>query len=100
MAKPANDGLRVVIFQEGDAWIAQGLEHDICAQGSDLSVLRERFVATLEAELDHAREQGKQTLEHIGPAPDHFFQMWKERSSFSEKLGGNDDGQVELALCA
>jgi hypothetical protein len=96
----ASDSLRVVIFQEGDIWIAQALEHDICAQGSDLDVVKERFVATMEAELDHAREQGKASLDHIPQAPDHFFQMWKERSSFSEKLEGNDDGQVELALCA
>jgi hypothetical protein len=99
MVKAENDTLRVVIFQEGDIWIAQGLEHDICAQGSDLDALRGRFVATLQAEIDHAREQGKRSLKDIGPAPEHFFQMWEERSSFSSKLG-NSDGQVELALCA
>jgi hypothetical protein len=99
MSESGKESLRVVVFQEGDAWIAQGLEHDIAAQGSDLEAVRERFVATFAAEQRQAREQGKQTLD-IAPAPEHFFQMWEERSSFSAKLDGGNDSQVELALCA
>lgn len=97
MARTAS--LRVVVFQESDTWIAQALEHDICAQAGDLDSLYERFQATLEAEYDHARALGKASLD-IAPAPQHFFQMWDERSRFAERIEGNDDGRVELALCA
>lgn len=94
--------LRVVVFAEGDQWVAQGLEHDICAQGSDLDTVQERFLDTLDVERSMAVEAGESPFTNIGPAPEHFFRMWEERSKFSSpaSLEGNNDGQVELALCA
>lgn len=100
MAKPANDVLRFVVFQDDSIWIAQGLEHDICTQAGDLTSLRARVSETLDAELDHAREHADGTLNAISRAPEHFFQMWNERSGFSVQLEGSSDGRVELALCA
>lgn len=91
--------LRFVVFPEGDSWIAQGLEHDICAQGGDVNALVDRVSETVKAEIDYAREHGR-TLADIPPAPAHFFQMWNERTGFSVTLGENSDAHVELALCA
>lgn len=99
MASSRNDVLRCVIFREGDMWVAQGLEHDICVQGCDIDTLNERLEDTIAAEARYARSIGKDDLSHIPPAPDHFFQMYNERSK-TTTLKGSDDGRVELALCA
>lgn len=96
------DTIRVVVYPEADAWIAQALELDICAQGSTPDEVRESFLDTLDCELSMAADAGEDPSVSIGPAPSQFFAMWDQRSQFSctVKLEGNDDGQVELALCA
>ena len=101
MAKTNSDMLRVVVFKDGDMYVAQGLEHDICAQGPDLNTVHQRFLDTLDAERGMAAEDGKAELD-LEPAPQHFFTMWEERSKFSSPvdLEGDNDGRVELALCA
>jgi len=95
MDKAKNDGLRVVVFKDGDTFVAQCLEHDICAQAPDLKTLRHRMDATIDAERDHARGAGKSLAESVGPAPDRYVAMW-------EKAWGSQDDStdVRLALCA
>ena len=61
MAGSGKESLRVVVFREGDDWIAQGLEHDISAFGSNLDAVRERFLATLDAEIEQARKRPEAT---------------------------------------
>lgn len=98
----SNESLRVVIFREGDAWVAQCLEFDIYAKASNLDDLRARMIATLDAEASYSRSKGRQPFAGIDPAPQHYQAMWDQRSSFSkpERLAGGDDEQVELALVA
>lgn len=60
------EGLRVAIFREGNAYIVQGLELDICAQGSMLGEARRRFSAQVHAEC--ALHNGD--LAHVPKTPD------------------------------
>ena len=96
MAKE-NKNLQFVVFKEGDIWLAQGIQHDICAQASELDELRERLLDTIHAEMHFC---GSGTLDHIAPAPAQFQQMRTEKTGFNLKLvlQGASDGQVELAL--
>ena len=94
-----HENLRFVVYADDGAWTAQGLEHDICAHAPDLNTLYERLTATLQAEIAIAEKKGT-TVAAIAPAPDHFFQMWQERSGFTLTIGGNSHGHAELALCA
>lgn len=68
--------MRVILFKEGDLWIAQGLEYDICTQANDLKELYSRFEMTVRLE---SQEDGG--LERIAKAPDHFFRKWEDRGS-------------------
>lgn len=99
MAGQTEKVLRVVVFEEGDIWLAQGLERDICVQGANLEALKERFLDTIQAEMHIV---GNGDLSHVGPAPNQYFTMWNERSAFTVQvqLDGHADGHVELALCA
>lgn len=91
---------RVVIFQENDHWIAQMLEHDLCAQGPDLKTVRARFLATYCAELIESERSGREPLEGIAPAPAEFEQMWRDRSPFQECEKVNGKVPIQLAIAA
>ena len=67
--------IRVIFFQGEDAWVAQGLERDICVQADTLDDLYGRFEVAVRLEKD---KSGK--LDHIGKAPKHFFKLWDRRS--------------------
>ena len=69
--------IRVVVFKEGDNWIAQCLEHDICVQAADLDTLRDRVDVAINAEHEHCVSSGKDGFSAIPPAPEHFFSLGK-----------------------
>ncbi len=86
--------LRVVVFKDGEAWIAQALEHDICVQAVDLVQLQSRFEMTLEAEIEHSGGD----LSALSAAPQEFQDMWEGASgSFQPR---NQNPNFEMALCA
>ena len=87
--------IRVVVFQEGDGWIAQGLEHDICAQGKSFDEAAKRFERTVRAEM----RDGGGKLGHIEPAPGHYFSRWDQRSKFVPAEPSAYRG-LEMALVA
>ena len=94
MNKAKNTEFRVVVFHDGDTFVAQCLEHDICAQAPDLKSLRHRMDAAIEAEREFARAAGKSLADTVGPAPRHYLAMW-------DKAWGSqhEDGDIRLALC-
>jgi hypothetical protein len=59
--------LRVVIFREGDIYVAQCLEVDVGTQAADIPKLLERLALTIDAEY----------LDKLPPAPPHFFWLWR-----------------------
>ena len=65
--------IRVIAFQECDQWVAQCLEHDICAQAPDLDTLYARVEATLLAEDAALREGGKGGIQSPFPARRSIF---------------------------
>jgi len=95
--------LRIVVYREGPAWIAQCLEHDIAAQAQTAHDLRERFDRTLVREADYTRRIHGEAFAGIGPAPQRFFDLFEscgapaEDWDAPEELGGAD---IKMALCA
>lgn len=73
--------LRVVIFQESGAWIAQCLEHDIGAQAADLKDLQARLMLAVELECESNIEAGRDPFASIPPAPTRYQAMWDERAA-------------------
>jgi hypothetical protein len=62
--------MQTVTFKEGEHWIVQGLEHDICAQGISVLEAKSRFNLTV-----HLEQQEPGGLARIGPAPEKFWKM-------------------------
>jgi hypothetical protein len=69
-----DDKIRVIVFQEGEAWIAQGLERDICVQASSLDDVYGRFEVAVRLECEDG------SLDHIDAAPLHFQELWDKQS--------------------
>lgn len=70
-----SDKIRVILFREGDAWVAQGLERDICVQADRLDELYGRFEVAVRLE---GSEPGG--MDRIAPAPKYFFDLWDRKS--------------------
>jgi hypothetical protein len=86
--------IRVIFFQEGETWLAQGLEHDICVQAATLDELYGRFEVAVCLESEPTGN-----LDHIEKAPDHFFKLWDRRSGSYSPIGVTDS-HFEMALAA
>lgn len=89
--------MRVVVFKDGEAWIAQCLEHDICAQASDLPSLWANLEATVEQDRAHSLKLTGAEFGGIDKAPDHFFKMWDACETRVDPAG---DHHYEMAMCA
>lgn len=86
--------IRVILFQDNDLWVAQGLEHDICVQAEKLDDLFGRFEVAVR--LESSKDD---RLDHIGPAPDHFQKLWNCKSGAftSENI---DPNKYEIGVAA
>ena len=73
--------LRVVVFQEGDYWVAQCVEHDIGAFGKTFDDMVSHFKLAFQLELAESIARHGEPLSGIDPAPSYFEDMWERRSS-------------------
>lgn len=85
--------IRVIFHRDGEAWIAQGLERDICVQADRLEDLYGLFEVAVR--LEDAEPGG---LERIGQAPQHYYDMWERRSGdFTPNNASDSCYEVGLA---
>jgi hypothetical protein len=89
-----SESIRVLVFKEGELWVAQGLERDICVQAKTLEDLQANFEVAVRLEAD---EQGG--LERIPEAPKYFQEMWDRRAGTFSPLANNDD-HIEYGMAA
>ena len=82
-----SESIRVVVFQDGDKWVAQCLEYDIGAQADDTDKLLALFTAVLAAEMDESTRRHGRAFAGINAAPPHFQAMWDKRSRAFESIG-------------
>ena len=93
--------IRVIVFREGDQYVAQCLEYDIATQARDLESLIDRLELTLDAEFAHCDEAGHEPHAAIAPAPNYYHDLWESRYASLERIKvPKPDGapQFEVAL--
>ena len=83
--------MRVVILKEGETFVGQCLEHDICAQGGTVDEMLDRLAKTVE--LEESERGG--ALGDIEAAPDDYHKMWAASRRFADQQDG-----YELALAS
>ena len=84
---------RVLVFQEEGAWIAQGVDYDICVQAPDRETLRRRFWKSVAGEIWSA-EVGESVPFAFGAAvPERFVHRYARAEEHLEKARlANGDG--------
>jgi hypothetical protein len=97
------ENLRVIVYRDGELYMAQGLEVDIATQAKDIPSLLARFDLTIDAECAMSKERGGEPFAGIGPAPNYFHGLWDKRSVSLKHLLfpiGHHFRTVEVALAA
>jgi hypothetical protein len=67
--------ISIVVFREKDQFIAQGLEHDICVQASNMPNLRKRFERVALSSFLACEQEGLDFAMSFPPAP---RELWDE----------------------
>lgn len=94
-----NSPLRVVIFREGEAWVAQCVDYDIAAQAPTPEKLFQRFDMTVDAHLKENEHRGRKAFEGIPEAPERYEDMWA-RHAGKITPNGVRPYPIDLALAA
>jgi hypothetical protein len=85
--------MNIVLYPEGDYWIAQGLQFDITARGNTRQEAASRFKAKVGAEILISFEIGDQTpLSGVERAPQKFWDMFEE----AQKSADADEAPMPL----
>ena len=66
--------IQVLIYEEHQYFVIQGLELDICAWAKTAKRARENFITLYNIEKTYREKQGG-SIDDIGPAPDFFFEQ-------------------------
>jgi hypothetical protein len=69
--------LNVVVFEDGDLWVAQAIEFDIAARADKRSKLPRAFERALVANLTTNHALGRDALEGIPPAPQRYRELFE-----------------------
>lgn len=72
------------MYPEGSCLIAQCLEYDITAQAETLSQLRASFERLFVAHVGLAAKFGETPFENVPRAPQRFFRMWEQATTFGK----------------
>ena len=92
MSQPAKEKPRIVVFQDGEAWIAQCVDYDIAAQGIDLPAARERIVAVIHAEMAYTFEKYGKEFHGLDAPPEIYDTMFN--SNIDESLQSRMDFRI------
>jgi len=65
--------LTVLLHQDGSAWVAQCLEHDVAAQGPTPDEAKRRFLRTLGSQILVDLQEGRAPLINLDQAPPWYF---------------------------
>ena len=77
-----HEKLRILLFEEGSAWAAQCLEHDIATQGPTMEEAAQRVAVIIAAEL----ELRNGDLSDIPPPPQNLIRLYQRGDSPTNTL--------------
>lgn len=93
--------VRVIAFKDGDTWVAQCLEYDIGAQGTDLDDVYGRLMVAIQIDRETSIAIHGKPFAGIEKAPQFFFDRWEQRSQkLAPTMTQIDHTQVEFRLAA
>ena len=88
-------GIRAVVFWDKIAYVAIGLERDICSQGKTIEQACERLETALASHIAIAHEKRWKWFDGIGPSPPQYHRMWDHAATPAE-MSGSVGGEATL----
>lgn len=73
-----SDTIRVVLYPQGNLWVAQALEYDIGTQGKTITAAVKRMLDTITETYRITLSEFGKPFEGIDPAPTRFHDMFDE----------------------
>lgn len=70
--------INAIAFRGEHAWVVQGIEHDIVAFTHDVTLVPEAFTRAVMENIRVSEHLGREALEGIKPAPDHYRTMFEQ----------------------
>jgi hypothetical protein len=92
--------INAVAYQEGDAWIAQGIEYDIVAHALDKSALADAFGRAVMENIIITQHLGREPLEGVKPAPEHFKELFDSARDEALPPSYVDGAEVSVRVAA
>ena len=80
-SSPHHIVLSVLLFKEGEAWVAQALEHDLAAQGPSIELVQRAFLSALAGQFKLDLQQRRLPLAHLQPAPMRYWHAWDQATA-------------------
>lgn len=68
--------IRAVVFQDGERWIAQCLEYDLCTSAKDRKELTRKLASQLRLQLMLDLAKGEKPFQALPRAPQRFWEMY------------------------
>jgi hypothetical protein len=70
--------INAVAFPEGEVWVVQGVEYDICTHARNAAGVPAAFVRAVVENACITEHLGRKPLEGIKPAPERFKAMFND----------------------
>lgn len=77
----SNLKIHVVVFRNGDLFVAQCLEYDIATQAPTVPKILYEVERIIAAHLLMAEKEGGEPFAHLPKAPKRFWQMYKDANA-------------------
>lgn len=87
--------LRVLVIKDGDFFVAQCLEYDICTQGASEEEALSRMDCLIELERNETLDDTGKEFGGLDSAPELFHNMWRQGECRS-----SNGGSYEVAFAA
>lgn len=81
----------VLLFKDGNKWVAQGLEYDIAASGDSITTASEAFEKAFAGQIAVDVHHGDEPLAGFSPAPGKYYlekarvalcgPLWRQKAS-------------------
>jgi hypothetical protein len=92
--------INAVAFQEGEAWVVQGIEYDIVAHAYDVKALPDAFGRAVMENIVITEHLGRRPLEGIKPAPKRFRDLFELARVELRGVGFHEGPNVAVRLAA
>lgn len=69
--------INAIAYEEGGAWVTQGIEYDIVAFATDVLDLPDAFARAVAENICITQQLGREPLQGIKPAPQRFADLFQ-----------------------